>query len=128
MFVVMSDVLGQNLLEMASTEDEDPVETLSADGAHESFGERVRPRSSNRGLDDAGALGAKHLVEAGGELRVSIPDKEFGRSRTFSQQEAQVASLLGDPLPHRVSCDAREVDPPGIDLDEEQHVEAAEKH
>ena len=72
MFVVMSDVLGQNLLEMASTEDEDAVETLSADGAHESFGERVRPRSSNRGLDDEGALGAKHLVEAGGE-RVSTP-------------------------------------------------------
>ena len=38
-FVVVSDVLGQNLFEMVAAEDEDPIETLSADGAHEWLGE-----------------------------------------------------------------------------------------
>jgi hypothetical protein len=33
MFVVVSDVLDEDLMEMASTEDEDPVETLSANSA-----------------------------------------------------------------------------------------------
>jgi len=112
MFVVVSDVFGQNLLEMVSTEDEDPVEALSAHGAHESFGERVCPRGSNGRLDDAGAFRAEHLVETGGELRVSVPDEKPGRPASLGQDEGQVASLLGDPLPHRVASDTREVDPP----------------
>ena len=105
---------------MTASEDEEPVQTLSADGAHESLGEGVRPRGSNRGLDDPDALGAEHLVEAGGELRVSVADEELGRSGTLGQDETQVAGLLGDPLPHWIGGDAREVDPPGVDLDEEQ--------
>jgi hypothetical protein len=108
--VVVSDVLGQDLLEMTSTENEDPVETLSADGAHEPLGEGVRPRGLSRGLDDADAFRAEHLVEAGRELRVSISDQELGLSGTVGQYEGQVAGLLGDPLPHRIGGDAREVD------------------
>jgi len=61
--VVVSDVFDQNLFEMARAEDEKPVQALSANGAHESFDERVRTRSSHRGLDDADALGAEHLVD-----------------------------------------------------------------
>jgi hypothetical protein len=72
-FVVLNEVFGQDLLEMASTEDEESVEALSPGRAHESLGERIRTRGSNRDLDDADALRAEHLVEACGELRVSIP-------------------------------------------------------
>jgi hypothetical protein len=74
----MRKVLDQNLFEMTVTEDKESVQALSAHGAHESLSERVCTRSSNRGLDDADALGAEYLVEAGGELRVSIPDEELG--------------------------------------------------
>ena len=80
MLIVVSEVLDEHLLKVTATEDEEPVQTLSADGAHESLGERVRTGSSNRGPYDADALGGEYLVEAGGELRVSIPDEEFGRS------------------------------------------------
>jgi hypothetical protein len=128
MTVVVRDVFGQDLFEMAASENEHPVEALSAHGTHEPFGERIRSRGPHRCLDDADALGAEHLVEAVGELRVSVPDEKPGCSAAFGQDERQVASLLGDPLPHRVGSDAREVDPPSVDLDEEQHVETAEKH
>lgn len=45
--VVMSDVLDQCLLELLAPEDEDPIGALSADGADEPFGERVRSWRSN---------------------------------------------------------------------------------
>jgi hypothetical protein len=117
--VVVSNVLGKYLFEMSAPEDEDPIGALSADGAHESLGERICPRRSNGSLDDSDALSAEHLVEAGGELRVSVPDEELGCSRAFGKIRGEVASLLDDPLPHWVGGDAGEVDPSGVELDKE---------
>ena len=51
MVVVVSDVLDRYLLEMLAPEDENPIGAFSADGADEPFGERVRSRRSNGGLD-----------------------------------------------------------------------------
>jgi hypothetical protein len=42
MLVVVGRVLGQNLLEMAATEDEDSVEALSTGRANKTLGDRVR--------------------------------------------------------------------------------------
>ena len=91
MLIVVSEVLDEHLLEVTTPEDEEPVETLSADGAHKALGEGVRPRGSDRGLDDLDALGPEHLVGAGRELRVSVPDEEPGCSGSFGQDEARIA-------------------------------------
>jgi hypothetical protein len=104
--VVVSHVLGEDLLEMTATEDEESVETLSAGGAHESLGDRVRTWRSNGRLDDPDALRAEHLVEAGGELRVSVPDEELDCSGALGEDDAQVAGLLDDPLPYWVGSDS----------------------
>ena len=66
--------------------------------------------------------------KGGGELRVSVADEEFDRLGTLTQDQTQVAGLLGYPRPDWIGGDAREVDPPGVDLEEEQHVEAPQKH
>ena len=76
--VVVSDVLDRCLLEMLAPEDENSISALSADGADEPLGERVRSWRSNEGLDDFDALGAEHLVETGGELGVPVADDERG--------------------------------------------------
>ena len=76
MTVVVRQVLDQDLLEMTTSEDDEPVQTLSADRADETLGEGVRPGRST-GLDDPDTLGAKYLVEAGGELRISVTDDEL---------------------------------------------------
>jgi hypothetical protein len=55
MTVVVGEVLGQDVLEMTTSDDEDPVQTFSADGADQALSEGVRPRGSNRGLDDPDA-------------------------------------------------------------------------
>ena len=75
--VVVHDVFEQDLLEMAPSEDEEPIRALSPDGSHESLGECVRPRGLNWSLDDSDALCSEHLIEAGGELRISVPDEEL---------------------------------------------------
>ena len=76
--VVAREVLDQDLLEMAPTEDEEPIEALSADGPDEALRERVRSRTSNLRLDGPETLCAENFVEAGGELRVSVSDEELG--------------------------------------------------
>jgi hypothetical protein len=66
--VVVRQVLGEDLLEMAPTEDEDSIEALWADGSDETLGEGVRSRRWNRRFDDSDAICAEDFVEAGGEL------------------------------------------------------------
>jgi hypothetical protein len=46
-FVVVRQVLREDLLEVTTTEDEESVETLSAARAYESLGDRVRTRRSH---------------------------------------------------------------------------------
>ena len=43
--VVVVGVDAQEAFEMAPSEDEDPIETVTVDGAHPALGERVRVRS-----------------------------------------------------------------------------------
>jgi len=68
------------------------------------------------------------LVEAGGELRVPVADEELDYSGAPGEVPGQVAGLLGDPLPHWLGGNTREVDPPGVDLDKEQDVQTLEQH
>jgi hypothetical protein len=42
---------------------------------------------------------------------------------SFAEHHQQVASLLGDPTAVGVGGHPRQVDPPGIQLDEEQHIQ-----
>ena len=128
MIVVVSDVLDQYLLEMSAPEDEESIGALSADGADESLGERVRSWSLNGCLDDSDALGAEDLVETGTELRISVPDQELDCSGALGEIRGEVASLLDDPLPRGVSGDAGKEDPSSVDLDEEQRVKASEQN
>ena len=105
-FVVVRHVLGEHRFEVTTTEGEESVETLSAGRAYESLGDRVRTWRSNGRLDDPDALSAEHLVEAGGELRVSVPDEELDCSGALGEDDAQVAGLLDDPLPYWVGSDS----------------------
>ena len=88
---------------MSTAEDQHPVETLATDGADEALGEGVGPRSPDRGPDDPDAVGAEDLVEARGELGVSVPDQELDRMGPFGEHHAQVAGLLDDPRACRVA-------------------------
>src|SRR6266511_4102532 len=123
--VVVLDVASQDRLEVAAAEDEEPVETLGADGADEPLGVGVGSGCAHGRGDDSDAFAAEHLVERQGELAVAIVDQE--PHPLEDTREAEVAGLLGNPGAGRVRRAAREVDAAAVEFDEEQHVEAAER-
>jgi hypothetical protein len=68
---------------------------------------------------------AEHLIERGGELAVAVVDQE---AHPLEQAgEAEVARLFEDPRSGRVSRAAGEVNAPAAQLDEEEHVEPAQR-
>jgi hypothetical protein len=85
------------VFEVPTAKDQQPVETLGADGAHEPLRVGVGPWRSDRRVDDLDPFAAEDLVEAGAELAVSIVDQE---PRSLEQAgEAEVASLLRTQAP-----------------------------
>jgi hypothetical protein len=76
MRVVVDDVLAQNRLELPARNDQDPVETFTADAADPALGVRLRPWRSDRRLDQPESLGTKDLVEGGRELAVAVADQD----------------------------------------------------
>ncbi|MGO8872928.1 MAG: hypothetical protein ACLQPH_16295 [Acidimicrobiales bacterium] len=67
MVVVVLDLLAEDLLQVAASEDEHSVETLSANRADESLGEGIGPSGTDWCADDPDVLRAEDLVEAVGE-------------------------------------------------------------
>jgi hypothetical protein len=106
MSVVMIDVLGQDMLQVALPGDEDPVGAFSADAADPAFGDRVRPWRPYRRLDDPGADGGEHRIEGGGEFGVPIADQEPHLAGALAEVHEQVAGLLRRPNSGRVGGDA----------------------
>ncbi|HEY6430283.1 MAG TPA: hypothetical protein VIX84_23880 [Acidimicrobiales bacterium] len=119
----MLDVLGQDGLEVATSEDQHPVEAFSADRADEALGNGVGSRCPNRGLDDPDALRNKHNVEGRGELGVSVTDEES----PVSKVARDAPCLLGHPLSDRIGRDAGDPHEPRVVVDEEGHVETTEQ-
>ena len=75
--VVVVGVDAQDAFEMAPSEDEDPIETVAADGAHPALGERVRVRRLDRRPDHLDPYGGEQRVEGASELAVPIAEQEL---------------------------------------------------
>ena len=96
--VVMAAVDAEHLLEMAAAEDEDSVETLSAEGADPALGVSVRVRRLDRRADHPDALSLEDLVEVVAELRVVIVEEKAERL-LVAELHDQIARLLGATQP-----------------------------
>jgi hypothetical protein len=118
--VVVGRVDPKHPREVSAAEHEDPVQALCPDRADPPLGVSVRTGSPDRGLDHPCALGAEHLVEGAGELRVVVPDHEPDSFEPLPHRE--VAGLLGDPRRVGVPGDAEDVHAPGAQVNGEQHV------
>jgi hypothetical protein len=95
--VVMGHVATEYAFEMAAAEEQDPVETLATDRAHEPLRVGVRLWRPNRRLDYGDPFASEHFVKGGAEFAVSVVDQE---PRSVEDTgEAEVARLLGDPAP-----------------------------
>ena len=74
--VVVLVVDAKDVLKMAPSEDEDPVETLDSECAYPAFGVSVRVRRLDRRVDHPDAFAADDRVECVAELGIPVVDKE----------------------------------------------------
>lgn len=76
LLAVVLDVCPQDALKVPMPEDEDVIQTLGANGAHEPLGEGVGSRCPDGRSDHPDALALEHLIERPRELHVSVAHEE----------------------------------------------------
>jgi hypothetical protein len=103
--VVVLDVPMDDGFEVASAEDEHPIQTFTSDSADEALSEGVCTGRLDRSSDRPDAIGPKDLVESGSELGVAIADQEFDRPGTLRaasagnvQSTRRISTWLGTTL------------------------------
>src|SRR5262249_38456366 len=126
--VVMHHVLGQDRLQMPSTQDQEPVQALPAGTGDPALAPSVRVRGPHRRSDDLQTLCPEDGVEGGREVAVTIVDQEAGLDLSLLQLPGQVSRLLDGPASARVLAAAGEDDAPAGQLQEEEDVQALEEH
>jgi hypothetical protein len=117
--VVVSGVCAGRPIEMASTEDERPVETLRPDGFDHPFRVGIGVGRPDRSQDHLCPLRAEDLVEWPDELGVAVADEEPDGGRAIIEFHRQVAGLLGDPGCIGMGGRGAQVDAPAAEFDEE---------
>jgi hypothetical protein len=100
LLVEVADVDAQDVLELAATEDREPVETLPAHAADPAFGVGVRVRRLDRRSDDLDAFAAEDAVEGTAELCVPIVDQE---ARPPARSSRSISRLRACWVIHDVS-------------------------
>ena len=87
-FVVVSDVLSEDSLQVVQPEDQDVIQALPSHRLHEAFSEGIRLRRADGRADDVHALTAKYLIERATELGVAIADQEADRRLALIQPKS----------------------------------------
>jgi hypothetical protein len=72
--VVVGCVDAEYGLEVAAADDQQPIETVGADGANKALGVGVRLRRADRCMDDIDPFAAEDLVEGAAERGVAVVD------------------------------------------------------
>jgi len=128
MGVVVRDVDPKDLLEVASADDQQPVQALGADALHPALRVRVRLGRLHRGHEHLAALRPELRIEAAAELGVPVAQHKAYLPAPLAKHQQQVAGLLGDPAAGGVGGHPGQVDPAGVELDQEQHVQPTQPH
>jgi hypothetical protein len=97
MHVVVLHIDAQDLLQVAASHDQQPVQTLGADRADPALRGRVGVGRLDRCQDYLGALRAEEVVEGAAELGVTIAEQELDSSSLLAEHQQQVPRLLRDP-------------------------------
>ncbi len=126
--VAVTGIASKDPFEMPFVHDQEVFEALRSDGAHEPFSKRVGIRGSKGRLQDLSALGSEDVVEARHVIGATITDQGPWGDVRVSKVTGDVPRLLSDPRRVRMSGHAGDPDPPAAEFDEEQHIEAFERH
>src|SRR5262249_57867823 len=100
--VVTIHVLGQERLQMPSTEDQQPVQALPAGTGDPALAPSLRVRGPDRCSDHLQTFCPEDGIEGGREVAVTIVDQEAGLDLSLLQLPGQVSRLLDGPASARV--------------------------
>ena len=126
--VAMRGVLGQDGAEVAFAEDQHPVGDLGPNGEDEPFRIGVRARAPGRDHHGLDTGTGQDCVEGPGELPGRLADQEPAARSAISEIHQEIADLLCCPWPVRVRGDPGDVDMAAAGLDDEEAVQALERH
>ena len=118
----MLDIYPQDPFKLSATCDQEPIETVTADGSDPALGERVGVWRTKRRADDLDALALEDVVEGAGELAVAVADQEPERLGSIRERPGKLPGLLGCPTPIRVLAATGEMNAAAAEFDEEEHV------
>jgi hypothetical protein len=126
--VVVIDVFAERVVQMSPASDEDAVGALAPRACDPALADRVRAwRLDGRG-DDPHAGRGEDGVERAGVLGISVSDQELQAVGPLAEVHEDVPGLLDRPCGGGVGGDAGQVDTAMVVLDDEQHIEPAERH
>jgi hypothetical protein len=74
--VIVIDILGQNMAQVALSGNKDPVSAFAANAPDPAFGDRARTRRPHWRCDEPGADRGEHRIEHSGEFGVPVADQE----------------------------------------------------
>jgi hypothetical protein len=121
--VVVPQVFGQYLVQVALIDDQQPVGDLAAQGADHPLANGIRPRCLRRAEEDPDACGGEYGIEGAGELAGAVPDQEPGASRAPVKVHEEVTAGLSRPGAVRVGGDAGQASAAGAVLDDDQGID-----
>src|SRR5262245_38731310 len=109
MAVVMIDEYRERALKVTGVEDQQPIEALGTNSAHESFRDPIRLRRVNRRAHDTNARGLKHFIEASREFAIAISNQQANRLPAFIEHPRDLTCLLRHPRAVGMGGATREV-------------------
>jgi hypothetical protein len=124
--VVVTDVYAEDVFELASAEDQQPVEALPADASDPALHVRVRVRGLDGCADDFDPLATEEGVEGARELRVAVVDQEPHLPLSVVEIHQQVARLLQHPGGVRFAGGGEVLGAAAANGEEDEHVQAAQ--
>jgi len=83
--VVVVDEHCENPLKVPVVQNQQPVETFRADGAHEPLGDSVGLWRAKRRTNDLNPLASEHLIKPIGEFLIPIANQKPQRFRALGQ-------------------------------------------
>src|SRR5262245_65112176 len=84
--IVMVHEDSEDMFEVRQVQDQQPVETLGANGPHEPLRHSVGLRGAKRRANDLDPTAAKYIVKSVGEFLVPITDQEADRSEEHTSE------------------------------------------
>jgi hypothetical protein len=96
--VVVMGTVPKHCLQVARSDDQDPIEALGLDRLYAPFCEGVGARCPDRGANEIDAIGSEDRIEAATVLGIAIVDDESHLLGPILQAHREVACLLSYPL------------------------------